>query len=190
VSNQTNANFTTMNRAIKATVTVLLSTALALSVKGQELKINETTGKYHEENVIIVDLAKKDTLFKKTYKWLFTKYPNTGEKGTYIDALKGKIITHQYYLPDPNGLWDFTNLRIGFILTCEFKDTRVKYIFTDFYYFSTGDGKVPFDSQKFKRNNLLVRDVMLKATYENLKDIIDELTVYLQTVNNIKPPVK
>jgi len=54
-----------MNRAIKATVTVLLSTALALSVKGQELKINETTGKYHEENVIIVDLAKKDTLFKK-----------------------------------------------------------------------------------------------------------------------------
>jgi hypothetical protein len=150
-------------------------------VKCQELKINETTGKYHEEDVIFVDSAKKDTLFKKTYKWLFTRYPDTGEKGSYIDAVKGKIIAHQFYLPDPNGLWDFTNLRIGFILTCEFKDTRVKYIFTDFYYFSTGDGKVLFDSQKFKRNNVLVRDVMLKATAENLKSIIDELTVFLQS---------
>jgi hypothetical protein len=170
-----------MNRAIKAVITALLSTTLALSVKCQELKINETTGKYHEENVILVDLAKKDTLFKKTYKWLFTNFPNTGEKGSYIDAVKGKIIAHQFYLPDPNGLWDFTNLRIGFILTCEFKDTRVKYIFTDFYYFSTGDGKVPFDSQKFKRNNVLVRDVMLKSTAENINNIIAELTAYLRS---------
>ena len=179
-----------MNRSIKITVAVLLSAIFGLSVKGQELNINETTEKYRNEHAIVIDSAKKDTLFKQTYKWLFTKYPKTGENGTYIDATKNKIEAHQYYLPDPNGLWDFTNLRIGYLLTCEFKDNRIKCTFTDFYYFSTGEGKVPFESNKFQHNDLLVRDVMLKATYENIKNLTAELTAYLQKLKREKPPVK
>ena len=165
---------------LKLTATAFMASILAISAKSQELQINETTGKYIAKGVIEFDSASKDTLFKKTYKWMFTQYPNTGEKDTYIDAVKNNIVAHEYFIPDPDKLWNFTNLRIGFILTCEFRDKKIKYNFTDFYYYSLGDGKVPFDSQKFKNYDILIRDVLLKATNEHIKNLIDELTTHLK----------
>jgi hypothetical protein len=176
-----------MHLILKLTAIALMASVFAIPAKSQELKIDETTGKYVARNVIVFEALNKDTLFKKTYKWMFTEYPNTGEKGTYIDATKNKIVAHEYFLPDPNGLWNFTNLRIGFILTCEFKDKKFKYGFTDFYYYSLGDGEVPFESQKFQNYDLLIRNVMLKATNDYVKNLIAELTTYLQqfdTKNN------
>jgi hypothetical protein len=179
-----------MHPLLKITTAALIASFFMLPGNSQELKIDETTGKYVSGNTLGFDSLGKDTLFKKTYKWMFTEYPNTGDKGTYIDASKNKIVAHEYFIPDPEGLWNFTNLRIGFILTCEFKDRKLKYGFSDFYYYSLGDGKVPFESQKFRNYDVLVRDVMLKVTNEHIKNLIAELSAYLQKFNGKTPVSK
>lgn len=179
-----------MQITIKLSAMALIASIFAIPVRSQELKINETTEKYVAENSTVFQSVNKDTLFLKTYKWMFTKYPTTGDKGTYIDATKNKIVAHEYFLPDPDGLWNFTNLRIGFVLTSEFKDNKSKFTFTDFYYYSLGDGKVPFESQKFQSNDLLMRDVMLKVTNEYIKNLISELTAHLKKFEGQTPAKK
>ena len=186
----TNLNMTAMNKSVKIIAAALMATVFVPSVSCQKLTVNETTGKYREEHAIKVDSVKKDTLFKRTYKWLYTRFPNTGDKGTYINADKGKIVAHEYFNPDARSLADYTNLRIGYVMTCEFSDNKVKYNYTDFYYFSTGEGKVNFESEKFQKNDVQIRDVMLKTAYDHVTNMASELTAYLQKLKKTTPPKK
>jgi hypothetical protein len=175
-----------MHLKIVFTLSAILAFVFVIPTNSQEIKVDETTGKYVTGNTISFQSLNKDTLFKKTYKWFFSKYPATGDKGTYIDASNNRIVAHQFFIPDPEGLWDLTNLRIGFILTMDCKDRKLRYNFTDFYYHSLGDGKVPFESQKFQSYDVTMRNVMLKATNEYVKKLVNELTTFLQKADTGK----
>jgi len=167
-------------------LTALLTVFVAQTAMGQGLKISETTKKYSVENEISDETFVKDTLYKRTLKWLYMKFPETGSTGTYINASKNKIETHQFFLPEPADYRDLTNLRIGYVLTCRFDDRKFSYSFSSFYYFSTGDGKVPFDSRKFKHYDILVRDKMLIDADLYVKKLGTELVTYLQNYKRKK----
>lgn len=150
------------------------------SVFGQELKINEITEKYAVEGAMNFESAKKDSLFKKSYKWLYLRFPQTGEKGTYINADKNKIKAEEYFIPGPESPQKLTNLRIGFTLNCEFRDNKIKYSVSDFYYASTGEGKVTFESEKFRKYDVADRDALMELTAVYVKNLITDMTGYLQ----------
>jgi hypothetical protein len=165
-----------MKQAVTVIGILMISIIFAVQGKSQELKISDYTNKYTVENVIVTNSIPKDTLFKRTLKSLYKIYPNSGEKGTLISTAGNKIIASQYFNPDPNNLWNMTNLRIGFMLTFEIKKQNLNYIFTDFYYFSAGNGKVLFDSRKFEENDIKIRDGMLNESNKYIKKTIAEIT--------------
>jgi hypothetical protein len=167
-------------------LTALLTVFVAQNVVSQELKVSDVTKKYTFENSVSNESFVKDTLYKQTLKWLYQKFPETGNKGTYINASKNKIETHQFFLPEPADYRDLTNLRIGYVLTCRFDDRKFTYSFSGFYYFSTGDGKVPFDSRQFKHYDILVRDKMLKDADQFVKKLGTELAAYIQKYGSKK----
>jgi len=162
----------------------LIAIALAMFISGsalsQELKINEISEKYAIEGAVSFESVKKDTLFKKSYKWLYLRFPQTGEKGTYINADKNKIKAEEYFIPGPESPKALTNLRIGFTLNCEFRDNKMKYSVTDFYYASTGEGKVAFESEKFRKYDVADRDAIMKLTADHVKNLIADFTGYLK----------
>jgi len=151
---------------------------------GQELKISDQTKKYTAENIIVMDNILRDTLFKRTLKWLYKEYPNSGKKGTIISTVGNNIVARQYFNPDPHNLWNFTNFRIGFLLTFEIQDRKLSYNYTDLYYYSSGDGKVPFESQKFQKNDIKVRDGILDETNKYFKKSIAECKAFIQNVKS------
>ncbi len=167
-------------------LTALLAVFVSQNVIGQGLKINETTKKYTVENEISSETFVKDTLYRQTLKWLYQKFPETGDKGTYINASKNKIESNQFFMPEPEDYRDLTNLRIGYVLTCMFDDRKFSYSFSDFYYFSSGDGKVSFDSRRFKHYDILIRDKMLKDADQYVKKLGTELAAYLQKYKSKK----
>jgi hypothetical protein len=162
----------------------LTAIALALFISGsalsQELKINEITEKYAVEGAVNFESIKKDSLFKKSYKWLYMRFPQTVEKGTYINADKGKITAEEYFIPGPNSPQALTNLRIGFTLNCEFRDNKMKYSVSDFYYASTGEGKVTFESEKFRKYDVADRDSLMKITTDHVKNLIADFSGHLK----------
>jgi len=161
-------------------LTTLLAVLVLQAAISQELKISVATNKYTVENVISNETFIKDTLYKKTLKWLYQKFPETGLNGTYINGAKNKIESHQYFNPAPEKNWGITNPRIGFVLICEFQERKFKYNFTNFYYFSSGDGKVPFDTRKFQRYDTMLRDSIMKETNQYVKKLGAELVSHLQ----------
>jgi hypothetical protein len=171
-----------MKLTIQIFGTALIAMIMALPAKSQEIVINDQGNKYFAEKSIAVSALKKDTMFKKTLKWLYKEFPKTGKKGTYINADIDRIVTHQYFHPDPENIDGFTHLRIGFILTLGFKDREFKYKLSDFYYFSSGEGMVPFESQKFLNYDTLIRDKMVKETEQYVSNLIEDLTTYLQNL--------
>ncbi len=160
----------------------LFELVLTSSTIGQELIMNDNTKKYYSENVVNMRSMSKDSLFERSLKWLYKEYPKTGKKETYINSEgKDKILTHQFFDPDPNNFWGYgSSLRVGFILTIEFKEERFKYNYTDFYFYSIGDGKLLFESNRFQQYDLIMRDRMLEETDKYLKKSIAELVAYLQ----------
>jgi len=162
-------------------LTALLTVLVARTAISQELKISEVTKKYTVENELLNEKFVKDTLYKQTLKWLYQKFPETGVKGTYINAAKDKIDTHQFFTPEPADYRDLTNLRIGYVLACKFEDRKFIYSFSDFYYYSSGDGKVHFDTRRFKHYDILIRDKMLKDADQYVKKLGAELVSYLQS---------
>lgn len=162
-------------------LTALLAVFVVQTVVGQGLKISETTKKYTVENEISDETFVKDTLYKRTLKWLYMKFPESGSTGTYINASKNKIEAHQFFTPEPKEYRDLTNLRIGYVLACRFEERKFSYSFSNFYYFSSGDGKVPFDSRRFKHYDILIRDKMLKDADLYVRKLGSEFETYLQS---------
>lgn len=162
-------------------LTVLSTVFLTQILMGQGLKISETTKKYAVEKTISDEAFVKDTLYKRTLKWLYQKFPETGNKGTYINASRNKIEAHQFFTPEPKEYRDLTNLRIGYVLACRFEERKYSYSFSNFYYFSSGDGKVTFDSRKFKHYDILIRDKMLKDADLYVRKLGSEFETYLQS---------
>jgi hypothetical protein len=173
-------NYHPMKQILAATGIIMISIISAVSVKSQELKVSDQTKKYTAENAIAINLIQKDTLFKRTLKWLHKEYPNSGKKGTFISTVGNDIVARQYFNPDPHNLWNLTNFRIGFLLTFEIIDRKVKYNYTDFYYFSSGNGKVPFESQEFQKNDIKIRDGILDETNKYIKKSITSFAAYIQ----------
>jgi 5-keto 4-deoxyuronate isomerase len=167
-------------------LTALFIFVVKQNLISQELTINEATKKYSVENIVSNETFVKDTLYRHTLKWLYQKYPETGIKGTYINAAKNKIETHQFFTPEPADYRELTNLRIGYVLACKFEDRKFSYSFSDFYYFSSGDGKVYFDSRKFKHYDIMIRDKMLKETNQYVRKLGAELVTFLQKFESKK----
>jgi hypothetical protein len=165
---------------IKPLTAIALALFLSGAAMGQDLKINEITEKYAVEGAVSFESLKKDTLFKRSYKWLYKRFPQTGEKGTYINADKSKIRAEEYFTPGPESPQTLTNLRIGFIMNCEFRDNKMKYSVSDFYYVSTGEGKVTFESEKFKKYDVADRDALMKLTAGYVQNLITDMTGALQ----------
>ncbi len=148
-----------MNRLF--VLTVSLTILLVQSVRSQELRFDEQTKKYFAEKEIPDEAFKKDTLYTRTLKWLYKTYPGTGEKGTYINASKGMVEARQYFNPDPKEFRVMTNLRIGFLITCKAEDRKFTYRYSDLYYYSSGDGRVRFDTHRFRHYDVMLRDKLL-----------------------------
>jgi len=166
-----------MNRLL--VLTVSLAILLVQSVGSQDLRFDEQTKKYFTEKEISNEAFKKDTLYTRTLKWLYRTFPGTGEKGTYIDAAKGKIEARQYFTPDPKEYRDMTNLRIGFLITCNVEDRKYSYRYSDLYYYSSGDGRIKFDTHKFRHYDVLLRDKLLEEAKVYIKKSSKELESFV-----------
>ena len=161
---------------------------LAVSVNflnsfGQEIKISDLTKKYQTENVVKLDSLPKVVLQEKCINWLGVNYTDSVKKN-YIKNEPDKIVTHQIFNPDPDNLWGYTGLRIGFTLTLDFKNGKLKYLFTDFYYSSLGDGKVLFESSKFKNYDIILRNRMLQETNRYIGNSVIEMISYINDIGN------
>lgn len=137
---------------------------------GQSLKIDSLSGKYQSTGIIQVDSLKKDQLFSKTKEWIALNYKSANDviqladKETSKIILKGNFSTSMFMKQG----W------LGHTLVFDFKDGKLRYLYTDFSYYSEGSGSMNFESRNmgFKRK-------IIKATEENILSSILSLQKYL-----------
>jgi hypothetical protein len=169
---------------------------VTLTLNSQVLAIDPVNNKYKIEAVAKVSALSQKQLFDKTYEWLNTcKYIVTRKdlkNGFKIDTSNFKITATAFFNPDKDNLYggsmlfwdDMTNFRIGFILTMDFKDGKLRYNYTDFYYYSMANGIVTFESDNFKNRDTILRDRILQATQKYILNSINELVIYLISFEN------
>lgn len=174
-----------MKTAVRFSVAALMAIASTVFVNSQDLKIDGQTQKYSAGNIIKIDSMTVDMLHDKTLQWLYKEYPNTGKKGSYINARYDKITAHQCFNPDPYNLLGYVNLKVWFILTFDIKDGKIRYSYSDFYYHSMGEGKVPFESHKFENYNIALRNGIVEETNKYVKNSVVSLITYIQNIKEI-----
>jgi hypothetical protein len=136
----------------------------------QTIQIDSLTNVYQSKMVIQMDTLKKDLLYNKTKEWLTIYYKSANDviqladKESYKIIVKGNFTTNLFM---KEGL-------IGHTLIIDFKDGKIRCIYSDFSYSSTGSGNIAFESNSlgFKKKIFLETEDNIKASIDNLKNYI------------------
>ena len=138
----------------------------------QDLLQDSETGKYISEKVIQVDSVSREYLFSRAMEWVALSYKSAQDVIQHSDKERGKIICKGNFS---------TNLfmKSGWIrhtLTLEFKEGRFRQTYSDFSYYSSGSGELPFESK-----NLGFKNKILNETSNKINSSTESLKEYLQT---------
>lgn len=142
----------------------------------QTIQLDSLTNVYQSKIVIQIDSLKKDQLYSKTKEWLALYYKSANDAIQLADKESSKIIVKGNFS---------TNLFmkegwIGHTLVIDFKDGKIRCIFSDFNYSSIGSGKIAFES-----NSLGFKKKIFTETEDNIKSFVENLKAYLLQ-NDIK----
>lgn len=135
----------------------------------QSLKLDSLSGKYRSTGVMQVDSSKKELLFSKTKEWIALTYKSANEVIQLADKEIGKIVLKGAF---------HTNMfmkegSLEHTLVFDFKDGKVRYLYTDFSYYSPGSGKMAFESRMMSKKKLF------ENTEENISSSMKSLRNYL-----------
>lgn len=136
----------------------------------QSVQIDSLTNKYQSTSIIKLDSLKKDYIYNKTLQWVSLNFKSAKDVIQFTDEEKNRIIIKANFKTDlfmKEG-W------IGYTLTIDFKDGKLKYLFTDFDYYSSGSGKMKFESKTlgFKKKIIQETDDNIIAFESNLKKFL------------------
>lgn len=145
---------------------LLFSPLLSLS---QSLDIDKESGKYTKQEVIEIENKLKDDLFNKTIEWIILNYNSADDVIQLKDKELGKIIVKGNFSSNMYMKKGWINHTLIF----EFKDNKFRYKYTDFSYYSTGSGEMPFESSIMSKKKLLkTTDAKIDNSMLNLKEHI------------------
>lgn len=145
---------------------LLFSPFLCLS---QNLAIDKESGKYTKQQVVEIENKLKDDLFNKTIEWITLNYNSADDVIQLKDKELGKIIVKGNFSSN-------MYMKKGWInhtLVLDFKDNKFRYKYTDFSYYSTGSGEMPFES------SIMSKKKLLKTTEEKIDNSILNLKEHL-----------
>ncbi len=147
-------------------IILLFSPFLCLS---QNLEIDKESGKYTKQQVIEIENKLKDDLFNKTIEWITLNYNSADDVIQLKDKELGKIIVKGNFSSN-------MYMKKGWInhtLVLDFKDNKFRYKYSDFSYYSTGSGEMPFESSIMSKKKLLkTTDAKIDNSMLNLKEHI------------------
>lgn len=149
---------------------------LPVFTKGQNLLIDEQTGKYAKQAVIEVENQPKQLIYKKAVEWITLNYKSANDVIQLKDESEGKIILKGNFSSNmymKAGLIEHT-------LILEFKDNKFRYSYTDLAYYSAGSGKMPFEG------NLMSKKKLLSNTEQDIDNSIKSLSEYIFKSYNSK----
>ncbi len=111
---------------------ILLIVILSMTgfVQGQDLPIDENTGKITYSEIKVIDSLSKEELYTKTLEWFAYKFTSSKDVIQLKDDIKNKVIGKgnfaiKYYTRNPN---------IYFTISVFLKDNRYKIVITDLKY--------------------------------------------------------
>ncbi|RFM31602.1 DUF4468 domain-containing protein [Chitinophaga silvisoli] len=157
----------------KIILCLLLAFIPTISLAQAPLTINVNTGLYESSQVLAADSIKGDLLYSRALQWVALNYKSANDVIQYKDAEVRKIIIKGNFPI-------FMFLKDGWIrhtLTLEFKDGRYRYIFSNFVYYSSGTGDMPFENKLMSKNKLLA------VTNEKISNSINSIDAYLKKKN-------
>lgn len=139
---------------------------------GQSLKLDSLSGKYQSTGVVQVDSLKKDVLFLKTKEWITLNYKSANDVIQLTDKenckiiLKGAFSTNMFM---KEGWLEHT-------LVFDFKDGKFRYSYTDFSYYSSGSGKMNFESKSlgFKKRIFATTEEDISSSIASLKKYLSD----------------
>lgn len=158
---------------MKKTFLFILTFFTVQTIFGQILK-DSLSGKYQCTGIVLVDSVKKDELFSRTKEWIALNYKSANDviqladKETSKIILKGNFSTSLFLKQG----W------LGHTLVLDFKDGKLRYLYTDFNYYSQGSGSMGFESSMMSKKKII------KTTEENIASSILNLKKYLATKSN------
>lgn len=158
---------------MKNILALVFMTVCALTVHGQNIKIDSISGKYKSQGIEILDSLKKDVLYNKSIEWITLNYKSAkdviqlSDKESYKIIVKGNFNTSLFMKEG----W------IGHTLILEFKDGKMRYIYTDFNYYSPGTGGLDFESK-----SLGFKKKLIQETDQNIQNAIQSLKKYILQV--------
>jgi hypothetical protein len=135
----------------------------------QNLEIDEESGKYTKQEVIDIENLSKDDLFNKTIEWITLNYNSVDDVIQLKNKELGKIIVKGNFSCS-------MYMKQGWInhtLVLDFKDNKFRYKYTDFSYYSSGSGEMPFEK------SMMSKKKMLKTTEEKIDNSILNLKEHL-----------
>jgi uncharacterized protein with TBP-like fold DUF4468 len=147
-------------------ITVLFISSISY---GQEIKIDEETGRYGAIGVVQVDGIMKKAMYKSAIEWISLNYKSANDVIQMKDEESSKIIVKGNFL---TGLF----MKQGWIkhtLLLEFRDNRFRYTYTDFSYYSSGSGEIAFEQKMMSKKKIISEaESNIKASIQSLKNYI------------------
>ncbi len=153
---------------------LLLISLLPIMIYGQELKIDDETGKYTKKAVVEIDNMTQNEIYKKAIEWITLNYKSADDVIQLKDESIGKIIIKGNF---STGIF----MKQGWIrhtLILDFKNNKFRYTYTDLSYFSTGSGDIAFEKRMMSKKKILAE------TESDIDKSMLELKDYIIKSNN------
>lgn len=135
---------------MKKTILILFAITPIL-VLSQEIKVNEESEKYEYQQIIELEGKSKNELFDKTKEWIALNYKSAHDVVQYESKENGKIIAKGNFVSSMFGKKGWVRHTVIF----DFKDNKMRVTYTDFSYYSSGSGDMPFEQKMFSKKKLI-----------------------------------
>lgn len=151
----------------------LLTLALFASVIsfGQSIELDPNSNKYQTIGIIYVDSIKKDDLFLRAKHWAALNYRSANDVIQLADKESSKIILKGNFQDS----FLVTDCWLGHTLVLDFKDGKVRYLYTDFSYSDMNSNK----HLSFEGNSLGFKKKFIKKTEGHIIASVGKLKNYL-----------
>jgi len=146
-------------------------------IQGQDLLIDEQTGKYTKQAVIEIENKSKQVLYKKAVEWITLNYNSANDVVQLDDKENGEIIGKgSFRIP----LYSI-NPVINHTITILVKDGRYKYLISDLIYNDDQGNKSSFENCSY------ITKSAKKKLYPKIDEEIKSLIISLEKDMKTKP---
>jgi len=160
----------------KAILIFFIIPFITLTGFSQTITQDSLTGKYQSQGIKKIDsLLSKGEIYSRTNEWIALNFKSSNDVIQLADKETGKIIGKGSFKTNmfmKEGWIEYT-----FLL--EFKDGKIRYTYTDFFYSSVGSGRMAFEG------SMISKKKVIQTTEENIKSSLSNLKTYIkQSVGN------